>query len=216
MWSKTQPGSPRPGCVASRESCAATRPVGPDRYAARTGWDGVRRTPRPDGPEVDVDEQPVGTGRDRREGRFPTAAPMRLVEQAQDVVTVIVGIALVVLAVTLLVAGVVDFFKAITGTTPVVRASSDLLDQVLLVLILVEVVHTVVLSLRAHTLLPQPFIVVGLVAVIRKILFILGNSTAINTAQLALLVAMVAVFVASLIAVTRFTRDSDWVAPGDS
>lgn len=139
---------------------------------------------------------------------------MRLVEQAQDVVTVIVGIALVVLAVTLLVAGVVDFFRAI-GSTPVVRASSDLLDQVLLVLILIEVVHTVVLSLRAHTLLPQPFIVVGLVAVIRKILFILGNSTVVNTAQLALLVAMVAVFVASLIAVTRLTRDSDWVPAED-
>ncbi|HUY30665.1 MAG TPA: hypothetical protein VMV02_06695, partial [Acidimicrobiales bacterium] len=64
----------------------------------------------------------------------------------------------------------------------------------------------VVLSLRAHTLVPQPFIVVGLVAVIRKILFILGNSTRIPTAELALLIAMVTVFVAGLIAVNLFSR----------
>ncbi len=144
--------------------------------------------------------------------RISTGVAMRFVEGAQDIVTVVVGIALIVLAVTLLVTGVVDFFRSL-GTTPVVAASTQLLDQVLLVLILIEVVHTVVLSLRAHTLLPQPFIVVGLVAVIRKILFILGNSTSIETAQLALLVAMVAVFVASLITVTRFTRDDDWVPP---
>lgn len=146
--------------------------------------------------------------------RFSASAPMRLVEQAQDLVTVVVGIALVVLALTLLIAGVVDFFRAL-GHRPVVQASADLLDQVLLVLILVEVVHTVVLSLRAHTLLPQPFIVVGLVAVIRKILFLLGNSAPISTAQLALLIAMVGVFVASLIAVARLTRDQDWTAPDD-
>lgn len=140
-----------------------------------------------------------------------TEIAMRLVEKAQDVVTVVVGGALIILAVTLLVAGVVDFFRSL-GSTPVVTASTQLLDQVLLVLILIEVVHTVVLSLRAHTLLPQPFIVVGLVAVIRKILFILGNSTSIQTAQLALLVAMVAVFVASLITVARFTRQEDWLS----
>jgi hypothetical protein len=41
-------------------------------------------------------------------------------------------------------------------------------DRVLLVLILAEIVYTVVLSLRAHQLVAQPFFVVGLIAVIRK------------------------------------------------
>ena len=81
-------------------------------------------------------------------------------------------------------------------------------------LILVEVVHTVVLSLHSHRLVAQPFIIIGLVAVIRKILFVLSGQIEIGTTQLALLLGMVAVFVAGLIVVTRFEKsaepDSDW------
>lgn len=78
----------------------------------------------------------------------------------------------------------------------------------LLVLILVEIVHTVVLSLRAHRLVAQPFIVVGLIAVIRRILLVLtpGSGPSLSTSELALLIAMVAVFVAGLIVVSRFER----------
>lgn len=155
---------------------------------------------------------------DRVEERTPPGAPapdpphpqtvstvwtMMLLEHAQDIVSVVVGAVLVLLAGVLLVSGVVDFAGQISSDS-VLTAANTLLDRVLLVLILVEIVHTVVLSLRAHTLVPQPFIVVGLVAVIRKILFILGNSSKIATAQLALLIAMVAVFVAGLIAVNLF------------
>jgi uncharacterized membrane protein (DUF373 family) len=58
--------------------------------------------------------------------------------------------------------------------------------------------------LRAHRLVAQPFIVVGLIAVIRRILVVLtpGSHTTIGTSELALLIAMVAVFVAGLIAVS--------------
>jgi len=84
------------------------------------------------------------------------------------------------------------------------------LDHVLLVLILIEIVHTVVLSLRAHRLVAQPFIVVGLIAVIRFILVVLtpGGQGA-SAAELGLLIGMVAVFVAGLIAVTTFEKGAD-------
>jgi uncharacterized membrane protein (DUF373 family) len=81
-----------------------------------------------------------------------------------------------------------------------------LLYRVLLALILVEIVHTVVLSLRAHHLVAQPFIIVGLVAVIRKILVVLSGTGTVPPPQLALLIAMVFVFVAALLAVTWFDR----------
>jgi len=71
-------------------------------------------------------------------------------------------------------------------------------------LIVAEIVHTVVLSLRAHRLVAQPFIVVGLVAVIRKILLVLSDETSVDTTQLWLLIAMVVAFVAGHIAVSRF------------
>jgi uncharacterized membrane protein (DUF373 family) len=82
----------------------------------------------------------------------------------------------------------------------------NLLNRVLLVLILVEIMHTVVLSLRAHHLVTQPLLAVGLVAVIRKILFVLSSEQSVSTAELALLIAMIAVFVAALILVSRYDR----------
>jgi uncharacterized membrane protein (DUF373 family) len=91
----------------------------------------------------------------------------------------------------------------------IVAAATTLLDEVLLVLILVEVVHTVVLSLRSHRLVAQPFIIVGLVAVVRKILFVLSGETLPGASVLALLIAMVAVFILGLIAVNRFDRGED-------
>lgn len=129
---------------------------------------------------------------------------MRILEHTQDFVSAVTGAALILLSGALLIAGFVDFIRRLS-TTPLTNNATDLLDQVLLVLILVEIVHTVVLSLRAHTLVPQPFIVVGLVAVIRKLLFVLGNQQTIPTTVLALYIAMVAVFVAALVAVNRLT-----------
>ena len=87
---------------------------------------------------------------------------------------------------------------------PVETAVVNLLNRVLLVLILVEIMHTVVLSLRAHHLVTQPLLAVGLVAVIRKILFVLSSEEPVSTAELALLIAMIAVFVAALIVVSRY------------
>ena len=129
------------------------------------------------------------------------AGSIWLLEHAQDAVTIAVGAVLIALAAVLVVAALVNFARS--GAPLVIRANG-LLDQVLLVLILVEIVHTVVLSLRSHRLAAQPFIVVGLVAVIRRILVLLSSYTRVDTTELALLLAMVVVFVAGLIAVGRF------------
>jgi uncharacterized membrane protein (DUF373 family) len=134
------------------------------------------------------------------------AASVWLLEHAQDLVSVIVGVVLIVLAAAELVSGIVDFFSDVKKKSSIDVAGINLLYRVLLVLILVEIVHTVVLSLRAHHLVAQPFIIVGLVAVIRKILVVLSGTGTVPTPQLALLIAMVFVFVAALLAVTWFDR----------
>jgi hypothetical protein len=46
------------------------------------------------------------------------------------------------------------------------------LDQLLLVLMLVEILHTVRISIHSHILVTEPFLVVGLIASIRRILVI--------------------------------------------
>jgi uncharacterized membrane protein (DUF373 family) len=46
------------------------------------------------------------------------------------------------------------------------------LDQLLLVLMLVEILHTVRISIHSHVLVTEPFLVVGLIASIRRMLVI--------------------------------------------
>lgn len=158
---------------------------------------------------AEADGQPPGEADNRRPGGPAVGRSIWILEHLQDVVTVIVGIVLIGLASIVLIAGIVDFADGSDGS--VAAGATDLLDRVLLVLILVEIVHTVVLSLRAHRLVAQPFIVVGLIAVIRRILFVLTPGSHINatTSELALLIGMVAVFVAGLIAVNIFERGHD-------
>jgi hypothetical protein len=115
------------------------------------------------------------------------------------------GVVLIGLAVVLLIAEIADFLDGSSG--PISADAPILLDRVLLVLILVGIVYTVVLSLRAHPLVAQPFIVI---AVVRRILFVLTpGSTAVSTGEPALLIAMVAVFIAGLVVVSRFEKSDD-------
>ena len=140
---------------------------------------------------------------EKKEHPRGVAGTIWVLEHTQDFVSVIVGVLLALLAGVVLVLGVVDFFRDVTSG-PVETAVVNLLYRVLLVLILVEIMHTVVLSLRAHHLVTQPLLAVGLVAVIRKILFVLSSEETVSTAELALLIAMIAVFVAALILVSRY------------
>ena len=128
-----------------------------------------------------------------------------VLEHAQDLLSVVVGVLLVALAAVVLVLGIVDFFHDVMHGA-VETAVINVLNRVLLVLILVEIMHTVVLSLRAHHLVTQPLLAVGLVAVIRKILFVLSSEEAVSSMELGLLIAMIAVFVGALILVSRYER----------
>jgi uncharacterized membrane protein (DUF373 family)/uncharacterized protein (DUF1330 family) len=140
-----------------------------------------------------------------RLGAPATTRSIWVLEHVQDWVTVAVGAVLIALAAILLTSGVVDFLDGSSG--PISAGAPILLDRVLLVLILVEIVYTVVLSLRAHRLVAQPFIVIGLIAVVRRILSVLTpGSAAVSTAELALLIAMVAVFIAGFVVVSRFEK----------
>lgn len=134
-------------------------------------------------------------------------------EHAQDLLSIIVGVLLVALAGVVLVLGIVDFFRDVMNGS-VETAVINVLNRVLLVLILVEIMHTVVLSLRAHHLVTQPLLAVGLVAVIRKILFVLSSEEAVSSAELGLLIAMIAVFVGALILVSRYERTDELVHGG--
>jgi uncharacterized membrane protein (DUF373 family) len=146
----------------------------------------------------------MGTMSEEQQRPRGVAGVIWTLEHAQDLISVIVGVLLVALAGVVLVLGIVDFIRDVAGGGAVESAVINLLNRVLLVLILVEIMHTVVLSLRAHHLVTQPLLAVGLVAVIRKILFVLSSEESVSSTSLALLIAMIAVFVAALILVSRY------------
>jgi uncharacterized membrane protein (DUF373 family) len=84
-----------------------------------------------------------------------------------------------------------------------------LLDQILLVLLIIELLYTVQVSFREHGLLAEPFLVVALIAVIRRVLVLTAEVPKLPQAgeevfrhallEMALLTVMIAVLVGSLV-----------------
>jgi uncharacterized membrane protein (DUF373 family) len=58
----------------------------------------------------------------------------------------------------------------------------EVIDQLLVVLLLVEILHTVRISIRSHTLVTEPFLVVGLIASIRRMLVITLDAANVTSA----------------------------------
>jgi uncharacterized membrane protein (DUF373 family) len=87
----------------------------------------------------------------------------------EDVVYVGLGLLLAGVVLWLLGAGFLSFGKSVLHGT---MASSviGLLDQILLILLMVELLATVQVSFREHALVPQPFLLVGMISVIRRVL----------------------------------------------
>jgi uncharacterized membrane protein (DUF373 family) len=88
---------------------------------------------------------------------------------AEDSIYIGLGLLLIAIAFTLLVTEIVYFGQYVSALS-----LSDnivfLLDRILHIIIIVEVLYTVQVSFRQHILRPEPFLVVGLIAVTRRIL----------------------------------------------
>jgi uncharacterized membrane protein (DUF373 family) len=96
-------------------------------------------------------------------------AMANLLEKAEGLIYVIAGVLLAVAALVIFGHAVVVFVEHI-GAGEVTRGVIDLLEELLLALMAVELLYTVTVSLRTHSLSAEPFLVVGLVAAVRRIL----------------------------------------------
>ncbi len=63
-------------------------------------------------------------------------------------------------------------FAQLVGTEGVERAVLRALEDLLLVIMLVEITHTVGISLREKRLICEPFLIVGVIAAVRRMLII--------------------------------------------
>lgn len=87
----------------------------------------------------------------------------------EDIVYIGLGLLLGASAIVLLISGIVTFFQNLTSGS-FSNTMIGLLDRILLILLIVELLYTVQVSFRTHSLLPEPFLLVGLIAAIRRVL----------------------------------------------
>ena len=123
------------------------------------------------------------------------------------------GVLLAGCALTLLASGTLTFWHHLMARSLPANIV-QLLDQLLLILLIIEVMYTVQVSFREHSLAPEPFLIVGLIAVIRRLLVltaelpqVLEKADALVFRQvsieLALLAFMTVALVASLVLLRR-------------
>jgi len=139
------------------------------------------------------------------------AASFSLIE---DIIYVGLGLLLAGVAMALLITEITYFIQYIYAGV-LSENIVMLLDRVLLIIIFVEVLYTVQVSFRQHVLQPGPFLVVGLIAVTRRILVLTAelpkmakeNETLLHNAIIEL--AMLTVLILALVTSLRFIRPSD-------
>jgi len=88
----------------------------------------------------------------------------------EDVVYVGLGLLLSGAALVLLVSLGINFWRGLGGGGTLAGGVVVVLDQILLILMIVELLYTVQLSFREHVLVPEPFVLVALIASVRRIL----------------------------------------------
>ena len=87
----------------------------------------------------------------------------------EDVVYIGLGLLLAASAIGLMIQGAITVFQSLSSGT-IAQNIIGLLDSILLVLLVVELLYTVQVSLREHSLVPEPFLLVGVIAAIRRVL----------------------------------------------
>jgi Phosphate-starvation-inducible E family len=107
-----------------------------------------------------------------------TLRAANLLGSSESVVLLLIGVALVLVAVLLLYSSMHDLYEAVSqGPAVIEHKAVEILNTVLLVMMTMEIVYTVAISLMAHTLNAEPFLIIGVIAGIRRMLVITATST---------------------------------------
>ena len=150
------------------------------------------------------------TARHQDSARTWVAKAFTLVE---DAVYLGLGVLLAGCALTLLASGVYTFWQQLLAGS-LSQNIIPLLDRLLLILLIVELMYTVQASFREHSLAPEPFLIVGLIAVVRRLLVLTAELPQLLdkadpaifrqvSIELALLALMIVALVASLVMLRR-------------
>ena len=144
---------------------------------------------------------------------------VRVFSATEDLVYIGLGILLACGAVILLGSAFVSFLESLRAGT-LQGNIIDLLDRILLILLVVELLYTVQVSFREHAVIAEPFLLIGLIAAIRRVLVLtaefghaganVGPTVQYFIMELAVLTALIVSITVSL----YFLRRRDLAKPG--
>jgi uncharacterized membrane protein (DUF373 family) len=140
---------------------------------------------------------------------------------AEDTLYIGLGLLLIAIALTLLITEII-YFTQYVSTWTLAENVVFLLDRILLIIIFVEVLYTVQVSFRQHILRPEPFLVVGLIAVTRRVLVLTAEMSKLaketqsqfNNAMIEL--GLLTILIIALVVCLRMLRQQDRGGEKDS
>jgi len=126
----------------------------------------------------------------------------------EDFVYIVLAVLIAAILLTLLVTGFINFAQSVLADT-LADNIVGLLDRILLILLLVELLYTVQVSFREHALIPEPFLLIGLISAIRRVLVLTAEFSSLREKmenipmdvliELAVLTVLIVALVASLL-----------------
>lgn len=145
-----------------------------------------------------------------------TAKIMKILSYFEDFIYLVTAMILIGAALLLIGFSTLEFLETL-GENPT-REISRLLDNLLLVLMLVEILHTVGIFIKQRKLVIEPFLAVGIIAAIRRVLIITAEQVhptpehaeafRMTMVELGLLAGMVLFFVFCIFLLRRHGRDA--------
>jgi uncharacterized membrane protein (DUF373 family) len=129
----------------------------------------------------------------------------------EDVVYVGLGLSLACSALVLLATDAFHLVRSVVGGTFSTRIIASL-DRIMLILLVVELLYTVQVSFREHAIVPEPFLILGLIAAIRRVLVLTaefgevrGNDSVLKyfVIEIAALTVLILVLVGALVLLRR-------------
>jgi uncharacterized membrane protein (DUF373 family) len=121
----------------------------------------------------------------KKDGGYPMKSPRsrthgvaaRAIDQVEDGIYIVVAVLLVVAGVFALWGALTKLVSDVQQQVQAVTVVTDLLDNGLILFIIAELLHTVRVTIQERTLVVEPFLIVALIAGVRRLLLV--------TAQLA-------------------------------
>jgi uncharacterized membrane protein (DUF373 family) len=147
---------------------------------------------------------------DGLEGRL-----QKFLQGAEDTIHLVVAVLLLILGGILLVGVVNDLVDALKGPYHEATVVLSTLDNGLVLFIVAELLHTVRLTIRNRTLDAEPFLVVGLIAGVRKVLIVTAEAEQSfrwnpQGMELVILVGLIFVMALAILVLRHATRPRDF------